>query len=30
MGSMIDVFIKQAVVTNPLPQQKLKLAEDWG
>ncbi len=30
MGSMIDVFIKQAVKTNPLPHHKLKLAEDWG
>ncbi len=30
MGSMIDVFLKQAVNTNPLPHHKLKLAEDWG
>jgi len=30
MGSMIDVFIKQAVLTNPLPHHKLKLAEEWG
>ena len=30
MGSMIDVFIKQAVVVKPLPHHKLKLAEEWG
>lgn len=30
MGSMIDVFIKQAVKTNPLPHYKLKLAEVSG
>ena len=30
MGSMIDIFIKQAVKTNPLPHYKLKLAEEWG
>ena len=29
-GSMIDVFIKQTVKTNPLPHYKLKLAEEWG
>lgn len=28
--SMIDVFIKQAVKTTPLPHHKLKLAEEWG
>ncbi len=26
---MIDVFIKQAVKSNPLPHCKLKLAEEW-
>jgi hypothetical protein len=30
MGSMIDVFVKKAVKTSPLPQNKLKLAENWG
>jgi len=30
MGSMIDVFIKQAVKSKPLPHYKLKLAEEWG
>lgn len=30
MASMIDVFIKQAVKTDPLPHYKLKLAEEWG
>lgn len=30
MASMIDVFIKQAVLTIPLPHHKLKLAEEWG
>ncbi len=30
MGSMIDVFIKQAVKTNPLPHYNLKLAEVSG
>ncbi len=30
MDSMIKVFMKQAVVTKPLPHHKLKLAEDWG
>ncbi len=30
MASMIDVFIKQAIKTNPLPHHKLKLAEEWG
>ena len=30
MGSMIDVLLKQATRTNPLPHYKLKLAEDWG
>ncbi len=30
LASMIDVFIKQAVKTNPLPHHKLKLAEEYG
>ncbi len=30
MGSMITVFMKQAVNTKPLPRHKLKLAEEWG
>ncbi|MCP3927618.1 MAG: IS1595 family transposase [Bacteroidetes bacterium] len=30
MGSMIDIFIKQAAIANPLPRHKLKLAEEWG
>lgn len=27
-GSMIDIFLKHAVVTKPLPRHKLKLAEE--
>jgi len=30
MGSMIDAFIKQAVLVTPLPRYKLKLVEEWG
>ncbi len=30
MASMIDVFVKQAVNTNPRPHHILKNAEDWG
>lgn len=30
MNSMIDLFIQQAVNTNPLPHYKLKLAEVSG
>jgi hypothetical protein len=30
MGSMIDVFIKQAVLAKPIPHHKLKFAEEWG
>jgi hypothetical protein len=30
MGSMIEVLLKQAVKTKPLPRHKLKLAEEWG
>lgn len=29
MGSMIEVFVKQAMKTQPLLQHKLKLAEQW-
>ena len=30
MGSMIEILIKQAIKTKPLPQHKLKLDEEWG
>ena len=30
MSSMIEIFVKQAMKTKPLPQHKLKLAEEWG
>ncbi|TKB05860.1 IS1595 family transposase [Desulforhopalus sp. IMCC35007] len=30
MGSMIEILIKQAIKTEPLPQYKLKRAEEWG
>ena len=30
MGSMIDRILKQATQTNPLPDHRLKLAEEWG
>jgi transposase-like protein len=30
LGSMIDVLLKQATRTSPLPYYKLKLAEEWG
>lgn len=30
LGSMIEILIKQAIKTKPLPKHKLKLAEEWG
>jgi hypothetical protein len=30
MGDMVGALINHAVVTKPLPQHRLKLAEEWG
>ena len=30
MGSMVEILIKQAIMSKPLPYHKLKLAEKWG
>jgi hypothetical protein len=30
MGAMVGSLIDHAAATKPLPQHRLKLAEDWG
>ena len=30
MGDMVGALINHAAVTNPLPQCRLKLAQEWG